>query len=79
MKEHNNPKVHSEGLLWIVSAVDDFGVSLLKLTNSFKLLLLCLTCVCLVHFCGWSFRFLVFTCLLFIRGLRHRRELDRRR
>jgi hypothetical protein len=31
MKEHKNPKVLSEGLLWMVSAVDDFGVSLLKL------------------------------------------------
>ncbi|EOA29247.1 hypothetical protein CARUB_v10025521mg [Capsella rubella] len=32
-KEHKNPKVLSEGLLWMVSAVDDFGVSLLKLKD----------------------------------------------
>ena len=31
MKEHKNPKVLSEGLLWMVSAVEDFGISLLKL------------------------------------------------
>lgn len=31
MKEHKNPKVQSEGILWMVSAIEDFGVSLLKL------------------------------------------------
>lgn len=31
MKEHKNPKVLSEGLLWMVSAVDDFGISYVKL------------------------------------------------
>ncbi|XVF03496.1 hypothetical protein REPUB_Repub04eG0266000 [Reevesia pubescens] len=31
MKEHKNPKVLSEGLLWMVSTVEDFGVSHLKL------------------------------------------------
>lgn len=31
MKEHKNPKVLSEGLLWMVSAVEDFGVAHLKL------------------------------------------------
>ncbi|KAI3466656.1 hypothetical protein Pfo_023319, partial [Paulownia fortunei] len=31
MKEHKNPKVLSEGLLWMVSAVEDFGISYLKL------------------------------------------------
>lgn len=31
MKEHKNPKVLSEGILWMVSAVEDFGVSHLKL------------------------------------------------
>lgn len=31
MKEHKNPKVLSEGILWMITAVDDFGVSLLKL------------------------------------------------
>lgn len=31
MKEHKNPKVLSEGISWMVSAVDDFGVSHLKL------------------------------------------------
>lgn len=31
MKEHKNPKVLSEGILWMVSAVDDFGISYLKL------------------------------------------------
>ncbi|KAK1368575.1 Microtubule organization protein [Heracleum sosnowskyi] len=33
MKEHKNPKVLSEGLLWMVTAVEDFGVSLLKLKD----------------------------------------------
>ncbi|XP_019231604.1 PREDICTED: protein MOR1 [Nicotiana attenuata] len=33
MKEHKNPKVLSEGILWMVTAVDDFGVSLLKLKD----------------------------------------------
>ncbi|KAK2999384.1 hypothetical protein RJ639_023164, partial [Escallonia herrerae] len=33
MKEHKNPKVLSEGLLWMVSTIDDFGVSLLKLKD----------------------------------------------
>ena len=31
MNEHKNPKVLSEGLLWMVSAVEDFGASHLKL------------------------------------------------
>ncbi|XP_052201183.1 protein MOR1 isoform X2 [Diospyros lotus] len=33
MKDHKNPKVLSEGILWMVSAVDDFGVSHLKLKD----------------------------------------------
>lgn len=33
MKEHKNPKVLSEGILWMVSAVDDFGISYLKLKD----------------------------------------------
>ncbi|XP_022036003.1 protein MOR1 [Helianthus annuus] len=33
MKEHKNPKVLSEGLLWMVSAVEDFGVGHLKLKD----------------------------------------------
>ncbi|XP_049385576.1 protein MOR1 isoform X2 [Solanum stenotomum] len=33
MKEHKNPKVLSEGILWMITAVDDFGVSLLKLKD----------------------------------------------
>ncbi|CAI9262994.1 unnamed protein product [Lactuca saligna] len=33
MKEHKNPKVLSEGLLWMVSAVEDFGVTHLKLKD----------------------------------------------
>lgn len=33
MKEHKNPKVLSEGLLWMVSAVEDFGISHLKLKD----------------------------------------------
>ena len=37
MKEHKNPKVLSEGLLWMVSAVEDFGVSHLKLKVIFLL------------------------------------------
>lgn len=35
MKEHKNPKVLSEGILWMVSAVEDFGVSHLKLKVAF--------------------------------------------
>uniref|UniRef100_A0A2P2MMY9 Protein MOR1 n=1 Tax=Rhizophora mucronata TaxID=61149 RepID=A0A2P2MMY9_RHIMU len=31
MKEHKNPKVLSEGVLWMVSAVEDFGISHLNL------------------------------------------------
>lgn len=31
MKEHKNPKVLSEGILWMVSAVEDFGISHVKL------------------------------------------------
>lgn len=33
MKEHKNPKVLSEGILWMVSAVEDFGISLVKLKD----------------------------------------------
>ncbi|KAI4351479.1 hypothetical protein L6164_005845 [Bauhinia variegata] len=33
MKEHKNPKVLSEGILWMVSAVEDFGVSHLNLKD----------------------------------------------
>ncbi|KAG9440986.1 hypothetical protein H6P81_016840 [Aristolochia fimbriata] len=33
MKEHKNPKVLSEGISWMVSAVDDFGVSHIKLKD----------------------------------------------
>uniref|UniRef100_A0A453FSY3 VHS domain-containing protein n=2 Tax=Aegilops tauschii subsp. strangulata TaxID=200361 RepID=A0A453FSY3_AEGTS len=33
MKEHKNPKVLSEGILWMVSAVEDFGTSNLKLKD----------------------------------------------
>ncbi|KAJ7975023.1 protein MOR1 [Quillaja saponaria] len=33
MKEHKNPKVLSEGILWMASAVEDFGVSHLKLQD----------------------------------------------
>lgn len=33
MKEHKNPKVLSEGILWMVTAVEDFGVSHLKLKD----------------------------------------------
>ncbi|KAJ1686606.1 hypothetical protein LUZ63_017996 [Rhynchospora breviuscula] len=33
MKEHKNPKVLSEGILWMVSAVEDFGVSNIKLKD----------------------------------------------
>ncbi|XP_071930544.1 protein MOR1-like isoform X1 [Coffea arabica] len=33
MKEHKNPKVLSEGILWMVSAVDDFGTSHLVLKD----------------------------------------------
>ncbi|XVE91323.1 hypothetical protein REPUB_Repub01dG0000100 [Reevesia pubescens] len=34
MKKHKNPKVLSEGLLWMVSTVEDFGISHLKLKFS---------------------------------------------
>ncbi|XP_030501209.2 protein MOR1 [Cannabis sativa] len=33
LKEHKNPKVLSEGLLWMVSAVEDFGITHLKLKD----------------------------------------------
>ncbi|KAL6853776.1 hypothetical protein ACP4OV_019805 [Aristida adscensionis] len=33
MKEHKNPKVLTEGILWMVSAVEDFGISNLKLKD----------------------------------------------
>ncbi|XP_057847026.2 protein MOR1 isoform X2 [Cryptomeria japonica] len=33
MKEHKNPKVMSEGLLWMVTAVEDFGTSHIKLKD----------------------------------------------
>ncbi|KAK9152687.1 hypothetical protein Sjap_000167 [Stephania japonica] len=33
MKEHKNPKVLSEGISWMVSAIDDFGISHLKLKD----------------------------------------------
>ncbi|XP_062207239.1 protein MOR1 [Phragmites australis] len=33
MKEHKNPKVLSEGILWMVSAVEDFGITNLKLKD----------------------------------------------
>ncbi|KAJ8510590.1 hypothetical protein OPV22_001024 [Ensete ventricosum] len=33
MKDHKNPKVLSEGVLWMVSAVEDFGVSHIKLKD----------------------------------------------
>lgn len=33
MKEHKNPKVLSEGLIWMVTAVEDFGISHLKLKD----------------------------------------------
>ncbi|XP_078437424.1 ARM repeat superfamily protein [Wolffia australiana] len=33
MKEHKNPKVLSEGILWMVSAVEDFGISHVKLKD----------------------------------------------
>ncbi|OAY83553.1 protein MOR1 isoform X1 [Ananas comosus] len=33
MKEHKNPKVLSEGILWMVSAVEDFGVSYIKMKD----------------------------------------------
>ncbi|GKC65476.1 protein MOR1, partial [Tanacetum coccineum] len=36
MKEHKNLKVLSEGLLWMVFSVDDFGVALLKLKDVFN-------------------------------------------
>ncbi|EOA34696.1 hypothetical protein CARUB_v10022262mg, partial [Capsella rubella] len=37
MKEHKNPKFLSEGLLWMGSVVDDFGVSLSKLELSLSI------------------------------------------
>lgn len=44
MKEHKNPKVLSEGILWMVSAVEDFGVSNLKLKVHYLSPCLCCTC-----------------------------------
>ena len=31
MKEHKNPKVLSKGVTWMAAAVEDFGVSHIKL------------------------------------------------
>ncbi|KAL5730206.1 Protein MICROTUBULE ORGANIZATION 1 [Ranunculus cassubicifolius] len=33
MKEHKNPKVLSEGITWMISAVEDFGISHIKLKD----------------------------------------------
>ncbi|XP_031503341.1 protein MOR1 isoform X2 [Nymphaea colorata] len=33
MKEHKNPKVLSEGISWMVTAIEDFGISHLKLKD----------------------------------------------
>ncbi|XP_042390738.1 protein MOR1-like isoform X1 [Zingiber officinale] len=33
MKEHKNPKVSSEGISWMVSAVEDFGIAHIKLKD----------------------------------------------
>jgi hypothetical protein len=51
MKEHKNPKVLSEGLLWMVSAVEDFGISNLKLKVHFALHVCTLLSV-LTHSCS---------------------------
>ena len=54
MKEHKNPKVLSEGILWMVSAVEDFGVLHLKLKVIYPMccsfssfILSCIYCVVL--------------------------------
>lgn len=52
MKEHKNPKVLSEGILWMVSAVEDFGISNLKLKVHFPLLV-CSIFTVLPHFCSY--------------------------
>lgn len=51
MKEHKNPKVLSEGILWMVSAVEDFGISNLKLKVHFSLHV-CAVLGGLPHFCS---------------------------
>lgn len=53
MKDHKNPKVLSEGILWMVSAVEDFGVSHLKLKVliSFRTLVSC----AVLFFFSWLF------------------------
>ncbi|KAL0305776.1 UNVERIFIED_CONTAM: protein MOR1 [Sesamum radiatum] len=40
MKEHKNPKVLSEGLLWMVTAIEDFGISYIKLKGPTTTLLI---------------------------------------
>jgi cytoskeleton-associated protein 5 len=52
MKEHKNPKVLSEGLLWMVSAVEDFGISNLKMKVRFPLHVCTLLSV-LIHLCSY--------------------------
>jgi cytoskeleton-associated protein 5 len=52
MKEHKNPKVLSEGLLWMVSAVEDFGISNLKMKVCFPLRVCTLLSV-LTHLCSY--------------------------
>lgn len=53
MKEHKNPKVLSEGISWMVTAVEDFGVSHLKLKvlPIFSVILIEGLHICLVHQC----------------------------
>jgi hypothetical protein len=58
MKEHKNPKVLSEGIVWMVSAVEDFGVSHLKLKVFCSILNISIMCSLVFV----SFGFLIINC-----------------
>lgn len=62
MKEHKNPKVLSEGISWMVTAVEDFGVSHLKLKvlPISSLTLIAGLCICLVLHCLLCLVYLAF-------------------
>ena len=66
MKEHKNPKVLSEGLLWMVSAIEDFGISHLKLKVLELLLGLYIFRLCVLYYLSVAiFRYLKKCNLLF--------------
>lgn len=63
MKEHKNPKVLSEGILWMVSAIEDFGVSHLKLKVFPDILTYLSSCVFVLYV---SLGFSIINCYIII-------------